>query len=173
MRLRNVTGDDLDLYIGMFSDPSVMAELGGPLSADEIREKLQGDATATASDGAWVLAILPDETAGRAVGNVSIWQHERDGVPVVEMGWMLLREFHGRGYGSEAVHLTLLRALAEDRWRVIHAFPGITNPASNAMCRKNGFTMLGETEVDYRGHVFSANHWRIDLADWDPRAWRG
>lgn len=173
MRLRNVTSDDLDLYIGMFSDPSVMAELGGPLSSDEISEKLRADVAAAASDSAWVLAILPDETAGRAVGNISIWMSERDGEALVEMGWMLLREFHGRGYGSEAAHLALLRALAEDRWRVIHAFPGITNTASNAMCRKNGFTMLGETEVDYRGHVVLANHWRVDLGDWDPRAWRG
>jgi hypothetical protein len=41
MRLRNVTLDDLDLYLGTLGDASVMSELGGPLPAERVAEKLR------------------------------------------------------------------------------------------------------------------------------------
>lgn len=173
MRLRNVTVDDLDLYLGTLGDEKVMAELGGPLSPERIAEKLRRDVELAATDEAWIFTVIPAETAGRAVGNVCVWNSEHNGEPIVEMGWMLLKEFHGRGYGSEAVHLTLLRAKAENRWGVIHAFPGVTNSASNAVCRKNGFELIGQSDGEYNGHFIRANHWRVDLATWDPSGFRG
>jgi RimJ/RimL family protein N-acetyltransferase len=173
MRLRNVTVDDLNLYIGMLCDPVVMAELGGPLPAATVREKLERDAASADADEAWVLAIVPDETAGRAVGVIFVWDSTIEQTPIVEMGWGLLKEFHGRGYGSEAVHLTLLRAKAENRWGVIHAFPGVDNPASNAVCRKNGFDPIGLIDRTYNGHIIHTNIWCVDLASWDPRGFRG
>lgn len=173
MRLRNVTVDDLDLYLGTLGDPDVMSELGGPLPAERIQDKLRRDVALAASDEAWILTIVPDETAGRAVGNVVVWNSEHNGEPIAEMGWMLLKEFHGRGYGSEAVHLVLLRAKAENRWGVIHAFPGVTNPASNAVCRKNGFELVGQSDAEYNGHLIRANHWRVELNTWDPHGFRG
>jgi RimJ/RimL family protein N-acetyltransferase len=169
MRLRDVSPDDLDLYLGTLGDPSVMSELGGPLPTERITKKLQRDIELAASDEAWILTIVPDETAGRAVGTISVWNSEHLGEPVVEMGWILLKEFHGRGYGSEAVYLTLLRAKAENRWGVIYAFPGITNPASNAVCRKTGFELIGQSDGEYNGHPIRSNDWRVDLASWNPR----
>lgn len=169
MRLRNVTLDDLDLYIGMLCDPAVMAELGGPLPESSVLDKVRRDAEMAERDEAWLLAIVPDETAGRAVGSIAVWNTEHLGKPIVEMGWMLLKEFHGRGYGSEAVYRTLLRAKAENRWGVIYAFPGVTNPASNAMCRKNGFELIGQSDGEYNGHPIHSNDWRVDLATWNAR----
>jgi RimJ/RimL family protein N-acetyltransferase len=46
---------------------------------------------------------------------------------------------------------------------VIHAYPGISNGASNAICRKAGFSLVGERDIDYVGRILRANHWRLDL----------
>jgi hypothetical protein len=59
--------------------------------------------------------------------------------------------------------MVLERATAERRWDVIHAFPGVTNGPSNAICRKNGFAMLGERDIVYAGRTLRCNHWRVNL----------
>ena len=76
---------------------------------------------------------------------------------------MVSPAFQGRGLASEAVRSTLDRARAEGRWDVIHAFPATTNAASNAICRKTGFSMIEECDFEYVGRVLRCNHWRIDL----------
>lgn len=81
---------------------------------------------------------------------------------------MLRREAQGKGYGSEAVRLTLLRAKAEAGWGTIHAFPGVTNGASNAICRKLGFEQLEECEGIWDDHLIRSNHWRLDFKIWNP-----
>ena len=53
----------------------------------------------------------------------------------------------------------------------MHAFPMVVNAPSNAICRKLGFTLLGE--VDFpgrRGGFVRCNDWRIDLVGGDRGA---
>jgi RimJ/RimL family protein N-acetyltransferase len=55
-------------------------------------------------------------------------------------------------------------ARAARRHAAIHAFPSIENPPSNAICRKLGFELLGETEFEYpKGHWMRCNDWRLSL----------
>jgi hypothetical protein len=51
----------------------------------------------------------------------------------------------------------------EPRFEQLHAFPGVSNPASNALCRKFGFELLGEEEGGYRGAALRVNHWVLSL----------
>jgi RimJ/RimL family protein N-acetyltransferase len=49
----------------------------------------------------------------------------------------------------------------------MRAFPSVDNGASNAICRKLGFELLGELEFEYppgHGRVMLTNDWRFDLA---------
>ena len=82
---------------------------------------------------------------------------------VHETGWMLARRFHGRGLASAALALLLERARAEPRFERLHAWPGVTNPASNALCRKFDFELLGEEDGGYRAAKLRVNHWVLDL----------
>lgn len=46
----------------------------------------------------------------------------------------------------------------------LHAFPSPDNIASNAICRKAGFTLLSEVEFEFPpGHIMLSNDWRFDL----------
>ena len=58
-----------------------------------------------------------------------------------------------------ALAAILERARHDPRWGDIHAFPGVTNGPSNALCRKFGFDLLDEVTVDYGGRILRCNHW--------------
>jgi RimJ/RimL family protein N-acetyltransferase len=45
-----------------------------------------------------------------------------------------------------------------------HAFPATDHPASNAVCRKAGFALLGETDIEYPpGSIMRCNDWQMSL----------
>jgi RimJ/RimL family protein N-acetyltransferase len=164
MELQNISTSDLYLYESFYCDPRMMAHLGGPWPKEEMPQKLRRDVESVESGRAWVFKIIPDEASGSAAaGSVCIWENSWRGESINERGWMILSPFQGRGLASEAVRAILDKALAEGRWRVIHAFPSTTNPPSNAICRKMGFSLIEECDLEYAGHRLRCNHWRLDL----------
>jgi RimJ/RimL family protein N-acetyltransferase len=163
MELRDLTSDDLWLYEAIHCDPAMMAELGGPLRSEGLWQKLQRDVADVEADTVWVLVIVPDQERGTAAGTVSVWDHEWQGETISEIGWMVLPRFQGKGLGSQAVGMVLDRARSTGRWGVLHAFPAITNAASNAMCRKLGFSLIEELNYEYQGRTLRCNHWRLRL----------
>lgn len=144
----------------------MMSELGGPLPSEDLEAKLQGIVHDVGFGTVWYSVILLD--GGTPAGTVCIWDHEQDGQTISEIGWMVLPAFQGRGLVSQAVRVLLDRARAERRWHVIHAFPGVTNEPSNAICRKLGFSKVEELDIDYAGRTLRGNHWVLDLEAGDP-----
>ena len=134
----------------------VMAELGGPVPREDIpalhRRRLDGVAT-----DPWWFVIVTDD--GESAGDIGIWETDHHGATVHETGWMLARRFHGRGLATAALSLLLDRAREQPRFEQLHAWPGVTNPASNALCRKFGFELLGEEDGSYRDAHLRVNHW--------------
>jgi RimJ/RimL family protein N-acetyltransferase len=170
--LRDVEPGDVDAYVRMRCDPAMMTELGGPLPRDGIEAKVETDVRGTRADDYWVSMIVPDPAALEGVaGSVTLWSHD-DGedARLSEIGWMVLPEFQGRGYAGRAVRALLERARADGRWGVVHAFPGVTNAASNALCRSVGFTLVGERNVTFAGRELRTNHWMIDPSTDLPHA---
>jgi RimJ/RimL family protein N-acetyltransferase len=154
--------DDLPLYQRMVRDPDMMAELGGPLPQEGLEEKLQGIVDSVWDGSVWYFTIVPNDV-GSPAGTICVWEHDQDGESINEIGWMVAPEFQGHGLASEALRSILARARAQGRWGVIHAYPGLTNAPSNALCRKAGFELLGQSDIEYAGRTLRCNHWRIDL----------
>lgn len=170
LALRNVESKDLGTYIAMRCDPVMMAELGGPLPRDGIEAKVERDVVEAALDTSWILMIVPNEEEPETVaGSVVMWSNTEHGEQISEIGWMVLPAYQGRGLGKASVHMLLQRAREVGRWGIVHAYPGITNEASNGICRTLGFTLLGEEEVLFADRTLRVNHWTInpatDLAD--------
>ncbi|HEX3678911.1 MAG TPA: GNAT family N-acetyltransferase [Galbitalea sp.] len=164
MLLRDVEPADVDAYVRMRCDPAMMAELGGPLPRNGIEAKLDTDVRKTRADDYWVSMIVPDLAAPDIVaGTVGLWSHEDgDDAGLTEIGWMVLPEFQGQGYAKRAVRAVLERARDDGRWGVVHAYPGVSKAASNALCRSVGFTFGGERTVPFAGRELHTNHWLID-----------
>jgi RimJ/RimL family protein N-acetyltransferase len=161
MELQNYSAGDLWLTEALECDAEVMKELGGP----QPREKIPGiheRRLGHVARGGWWFKIVPDAATG-AVGTIGVWDSEWKGEKIVEMGWMMLPAFHGRGLASSAARQLLARARAEKAFAAVHAFPGTTNGASNAICRKSGFEKLEECDLEYDGRPLHCNHWRLVL----------
>ena len=162
MRLRDVGMEDLPLYEALLTDPATMSELGGALPRDGLEKKLRGIVDEVRADEVWYSVIVPGERHATGAGTVCIWSHDWNGRRISEIGWMVLPRFQGRGLATAAVRAILERARGERRWSPIHAFPGVTNGPSNAICRKLGFSKLEELDFEYAGRTLRCNHWVLD-----------
>jgi RimJ/RimL family protein N-acetyltransferase len=162
LRLEMQTADDVEFRIREQTDPAMMAELGGPRPRADI-ERAHARSLQLAAEGrCWPLKVFVDGSPG-PVGDVTVFESSHDGQTIYEIGWMVLSEFQGRGIASQAVRQVLEKARAERVFGRLHAFPGAPNVPSNKVCEKNGFTNVGECEVNFAGHILHCNHWRIDL----------
>lgn len=159
MRLRDITMEDLPLYRRTLLDPRMMAGLGGPREEAGLEEKLRQIVRDVEAGRTWYFVIEED---GADAGTVCVWEHDDGDGPISEVGWMVLPDFQGGGLATRAVAEILRRARAERRWGRIHAYPGVTNDASNAICRKSGFTLLGERDITYADRTLRCNEWVIE-----------
>ena len=148
--------DDLPLVQALLGDPVMMEHLGGPEDPDKIvarHRRYLGDPG--------IFKIVVD---GVGAGWVGYWEHEWRGEQIYEIGWSVLPAFQGRGVAGEGTRLALEAARASDGPRVVHAFPVPDNGPSNAICRKCGFTFLGEIEFEFpKGRWAPSNDWMIRL----------
>lgn len=154
---------DLPLLERLLGDPAMTAYLGGPETPDKLRsrhERCLGLAD-PAADCVFAVVVGVDEMPA---GWVGYWESEWQGQAIWEVGWSVLPEFQGRGVGTEATALALARARAAATHRFMHAFPSVHNAASNAICRKLGFTLLGAVDIEYPpGNPMRSNDWCVDL----------
>ncbi|MET7832040.1 Protein N-acetyltransferase, RimJ/RimL family [Micromonospora sediminicola] len=153
--------DDLALLRAL-NVPEVRAHTGGPETDEQVRARheryLRGPGPRS---GNMFTVVTPD---GTRVGSVGFWPREWRGEQVYEMGWAVLPAHQGRGLATAAVRAVVAAARAAGDRRFAHAYPSVDNPPSNAVCRKAGFTLLGETEFEYPpGRLMRSNDWRIDL----------
>jgi RimJ/RimL family protein N-acetyltransferase len=167
MELKPTAVEDEWLTVALETDPRAMAELGGPWPAENARATHARRMAGVLNGAHWSFTIVPDPQVG-PVGFIGVWASEWAGEAVSETGWMVLPDHQGKGYASAALGAILERARADDRWGDIHAFPGVTNGASNALCRKFGFEQLEGGDADYAGRHFPVNHWVWRAGTPDP-----
>jgi RimJ/RimL family protein N-acetyltransferase len=159
IRLEPWGEDDLPLVEQLMGDPRMTEHLGGPESPENLAER---QARYALPDSGMFKTV--DEATGESVGSVGYWEKTWQGEQVYEIGWSVLPAFQGRGIAAAATAQAIARARAERRHRFLHAFPSVENPASNAICRKLGFTLLGAQEFEYpKGSFMTCNDWRLDL----------
>ena len=143
--------------------PAMQAHLGGVESEESIAARHKR-ILAGVRDGttAFFLIMVADDPD--PIGSVGFWDREWLGQTVYEMGWKVLPGFQGRGIAVGATRAAIGLAAAGGRRRFAHAFPKVGNEPSNAVCRKAGFELLGETDFEYpKGNPIRCNDWRFDL----------
>ncbi|MFJ6380823.1 GNAT family N-acetyltransferase [Kitasatospora sp. NPDC092039] len=138
--------------------PEMTEHLGGPETEQAIADR---HARYLRLDGGEMLIVHLGEVA---IGSVGYWEREWNGEDVYETGYGILPEFGGNGYAVEALRLAADRAAARGDRRYLHAFPHVEHAASNAVCRKAGFDLVGTVSFEYpKGTWSESNDWRLDL----------
>jgi RimJ/RimL family protein N-acetyltransferase len=163
VRIERWSEGDLDLLRGLNTE-EVRAHLGGPETEEEVvaRHARWVVGPGPGGGGMFAVVLLPEQVR---VGNVGYWKLVWHDEPVYELGWAILPAYQGRGIATAAAREAIALARAERTRRFAHAYPAVGNPSSNAVCRKAGFTLLGETDFEYMpGRWARCNDWRIDLA---------
>jgi RimJ/RimL family protein N-acetyltransferase len=156
---------DLPLLERLRGDPAMNEYLGGPETPEKIRERqeryrLSGE---TGLNPMFVIVVGPERVPA---GSSGYWEMEWQGQSIWETGWSVLPEFQGQGVATQAALIVIerVRAIAKHRYRYLHAFPSVDNAASNAICRKTGFSLQGQADFEFPpGHWMRCNDWRLDL----------
>ncbi len=163
VRIEPWSEGDLALDQQMLGDPAMTRYLGGPESDEQIAQRHARKLLLPDSGTGRMFKIIHEAT-GEAIGSVGYWENTWRGEEIYETGWMVLPAFQGRGIASTATAQTIAQARVDRKHQFLHAFPSVDNAASNALCRKLGFTLIEEFESEYpRGKFMQCNDWRLDL----------
>jgi|SRR5688500_108090 len=159
--LRPWAEDDLALLEKLLGDPDMMVHLGGPESSEQILKRHQRYLRLPETDHMFKIVWgLNSEAAG----SIGFWEKTWHDQLVYETGWSILPAYQGRGIATKAAEVVIEQARLEHRHQFMHAFPSVSNPASNAICRKVGFSLIEECQVEYPpGNFLIVNDWRFDL----------
>ena len=161
MELHPWSDGDLPLLEKLLGNPSMMEHLGGPETEAQIRKRHQRYLRLPETDHMFKIALA---STSESVGSIGYWEKKWRDQLVYETGWSILPSYQGRGIATSAGELVIAHARMENRHRFLHAFPSVENPASNAICRKLGFTLLEACDFEYPpGHTLRCNDWRFDL----------
>ena len=163
VRIETWSEGDYEVVEKVMGDPSMTEHLGGPEGPDRLRSRHERY-TKLAGTGTGRMFKIVDVASGEAVGSVGYWEKEWRDELVYETGWSVIPGFQGRGIAAAATQLALDAARAENTHRWVHAYPSVDNAASNAICRKLGFELLGAFDFEYPpGNPLRCNDWRYDL----------
>jgi RimJ/RimL family protein N-acetyltransferase len=161
--IRPWSEEDLSLLERLMGDRDMMEHLGGPEPPEKIRSRHERYYRGIPPGEGRMFAIVLGQKRV-AAGSVGYWVREWREQTVWETGWSVLSEFQGRGITTRATAAAIEHARAERSHRFMHAFPSVDSAASNAICRKLGFTCHGDVEVEYpAGSFMRCNDWRLDL----------
>lgn len=145
------------------SDPEMMEHLGGAQSPEQILDAHVRylDTGRSGTGGMFTVVVRSDR---QVVGNIGYWDKPWRDEIVYETGWMIFPEHQGKGLASEALAALIAHVRVQHARRFLHAFPEVGNVPSNALCRRAGFTNLGELDFEYPpGHPLRCNDWCLDL----------
>ncbi|WP_308797434.1 GNAT family N-acetyltransferase [Agromyces silvae] len=156
--LRPWAADDLET-LRRANAPEMMTYLGGPETEEQLVARHERYLRLGSEGAAWMFRIVtPDHPEG--VGTIGYWRHEHHGEPAFETGWAVESAYQGRGFATAALRLAVADAAHREPGTPVYAYPRVANAASNAICRKAGFTLEGEEDFEHpKGTWAASNVW--------------
>jgi RimJ/RimL family protein N-acetyltransferase len=147
--LRALTQADYEPLAAFFATDEARF-VGGPMDCVAAWRQI------AASAGSWVLRgfgefAVEEKDTGRVAGLVGPWFPE--GWPEKEIGWIILPEFQGRGFGFEAAGRAIRFAYEELGWSTAVSCIARDNHASAALAEKLGASCGGELEFKPYGMI--------------------
>lgn len=162
MRLVPLTAEDEDLTVRLECDPVMMHYIGGPRPEADVRATHKRRLDLMEKSEARMYKIVAAES-NEVLGTIGIWKIDWKGLQTYEMGWFVLPDHQGKGVATAAARLIISQARSDPAVRYVHAYPAVTNTASNAIARKIGMENRGEFDNEGFAGILRCNDWCIDL----------
>lgn len=162
MRLVPIMAEDEELAVRLECDPELMRHIGGPRLEADVRAAHRRRLDLMAKGDARMYKVVAGDF-DEVLGTIGIWKIDGKGPRTWEMGWFVLPEHQGRGVAAEAARLMLSQVRSDPNVRYVHAYPTVTNGASNAIARKIGMENQGEFDNEGFAGVLRCNDWHVDL----------
>jgi RimJ/RimL family protein N-acetyltransferase len=145
--LRGWTVDDVPAMAEYYADEPLSRFTGGPADAQatwRIVAQMAGH-WSLRGFGLWA---VEEKASGRLVG----WNglYEPGGWPELELGYALFRDFHGRGYATEAAERAREFAFDELRTASLVSYVHPDNEPSKRVARRLG--AVAADTIELRGH---------------------
>ena len=151
--LRPLRQDDADALHPMYSDVEANTYGSRPASTsiEESRDRV-AKALADTAWRAWAITLKGDDTPlGTAVIGTAASYEKRQG-KVTEIGYILSRQYWGKGYVTEAVAALIDQLFAEGQRRVF-ADTDPDNAPSIAVLKRLGFTLEATLRAEWETHL--------------------
>jgi RimJ/RimL family protein N-acetyltransferase len=162
--IRHWANEDLPLLERLMGDTAPTANLGGPETREQIRERHERYVRSRETSRQGPMFAITVGKDAKAVGSIGYWQRTWQGQQLWEIRWSVLPEYQGQGIATQAVLLLVDRARKLGKTRFLHAFPAADHALANDICRDAGFKLLGEVDFEFApGQTRRRNDWRIDL----------
>jgi RimJ/RimL family protein N-acetyltransferase len=164
--LRPPTAADFDAWAAFSADPEATRYLGGPEPRSTAWRGMAQMAGSWVLNGFGMFSVLEKPTL-RWVGRIGPWRP--DGWPGTEVGWGLIGEVHGRGYGAEAATAAIDWAFETLGWtEVIHCIDPANVP-SERLAQRLGSTLRGPAKLPPPVDQFPTRVWGQTREQWYGR----
>lgn len=138
LKMSQITENDHQLYLELNTNPTVIELCFDQLTRTEIELKFQSRLPAWKADSEnWLCLVITERKTGRKVG-VTGFKLEND---VAEVGYLLLPQFYGKGYGTESLAALIGWAAKNHNIRNYEAIVTRGNIGSEKVLTKCGFTL--------------------------------
>ena len=148
--LREIVSADLDAFARLFADPEVMRYSLGTRNREETRGWIEAWQGRYAEYG-WGLWAVERSADGAMLGYCGLIPQKIDDVTEVEVGYRLLPEAWGQGYGTEAARAVRDHAFGTLGLRRLISIIEPRNVRSIRVAEKNGMRL--ERELTWRGKL--------------------
>ena len=147
LRLREWREEDLNAFAAFWADPATADFLGGTCARDGAwrRMALQVGRWMLRGYGRWA---IEEKASGSFAGYCGPWNPE--GWPEPEIGWGLVKAYHGRGYATEAALRARNFAYRELGWPTAVSYIAADNAASRRVAERLGASF--ERSIELRGY---------------------
>lgn len=150
LSLRPLEDRDLDAWAAFLGDPEATRLVHFPEPVDRRLSKQLLSRTIARADGVRAMYAVGVRETGETAGFVGYSPRELEWGHELELGWLLLPRFHGRGYATEAARR--IRRLVPGR---VISLIRVENAPSINVARKLGMQLERDIEfVGYPTHVY-------------------
>ncbi|MGM0218309.1 GNAT family N-acetyltransferase [Enterococcus sp. AZ126] len=148
--LRELTSDDFEDLCLILQDEETMYAYEAAFTNEKVNDWLNWNLKSYQENGFGLWAII-DQQNNNFIGQCGIVYSEVEGESLLEIGYLVNKQFWNQGYATSASQLCLTYAKNSLKAEKICSIIRETNLSSQKVAEKNSMTLVKQFDKDYSG----------------------